>query len=370
MANTLWADEKINSGRQNELDWAKGLAVCFMVLVHVKEELSGIPLTEPYSKIIEFCGSPLAAPVFMMLLGAGIIYSKNRSPQKMALRGLHLLIMNYALNFIAFGIPNLIMFNQTGKVEFWEQGLTYLLSVDILAFAGLTFLFFALAERCRLKIVHILIIVLVLSCANYLLTKPVDDFFLGAILGLFTRVQDHSYFPFLSWIGYPVMGYVFGGLLIRCTDKKYFYKYLSILSILTIVLFSLASVKYNFDIWSIHFGPDEYYYQDFIQYFLVGGIGFFWISLLYFLSEIKVFRPIGHPLSRWSNNVTAIYFAQWIIIGWLKNLKPVDFPADPLINLITGIMIFILSDVVAHLYLAVKKNRIKKSCLPAKPERE
>ena len=94
MTDRLWADERINSGRQNELDWARGLAVLFMVLVHVKIYLPGFPLTHPYSKTIEFCGSPLAAPVFMILLGAGIIYSKNRTPHKMALRGLQLLVMN------------------------------------------------------------------------------------------------------------------------------------------------------------------------------------------------------------------------------------------------------------------------------------
>ena len=75
---------------------------------------------------------------------------------------------------------------------------------------------------------------------------------------------------------------------------------------------------------------------------------------------MKIVRPIGHTLSRWSANVTAIYFAQWILIGWLKNLKPIDFPADPLINLTSGIIIFILSDLVAHLYVSVKKKRTKK----------
>jgi len=69
----LFSDENINTGRQTELDWARGFAVFFMILVHVKIELPGFPFSSLYSKVLEFVGSPLAAPTFMILLGAGIV---------------------------------------------------------------------------------------------------------------------------------------------------------------------------------------------------------------------------------------------------------------------------------------------------------
>ena len=346
----LFSDEHINTGRQPELDWARGLAVLFMILVHVKLELPGFPFANLYSKVLEFVGSPLAAPTFMILLGAGIAYSKNKEPKKLAKHGLGLFILHYVLNFAAFGLPCLIMLVRTGNAVYREDFFNYLFGVDILAFAGLTFLFFALKEKLRLESVHVVFAALVLAFLNYLLTWAMNNFWSGPVPGLFVRADEYSYFPFLSWIGYPVMGYIFGRHLIRCTDKKRFYKYLFAFSALIAATITLGSLKYGFDIWSMHFGPEDYYYQDFIQYILVGGICFTWISVLYALSGIKIFGFAGKLLARWSRNVTTMYCAQWLIIGWFAILTPLYFPVDPLVNFITGIVVVVLSDAAAVLY--------------------
>ena len=346
----FFIDEPINTGRQTELDWAKGFAVFFMILVHVKIELPGFPLSNLYSKVLEFVGSPLAAPTFMILLGAGVAYSRNNEPKKLAKRGLNLLILHYVLNFASFGLPYLIMLIQTGDAAYKEAFVNHSFGVDILAFAGITFLFFALKEKLRMETVHVIFAALSLSCLNYFLTWVVDNFWSGPAPGLFVRANEYSYFPFLSWIGYPVMGYIFGRHLIRCTDKKLFYNYLFAFSVLTLATISMGSLKYDFDLWSMHFGPDDYYYQDFIQYILVGGICFSWISALYALSGIKIFGFAGKQLARWSRNTTAMYCTQWMIIGWFSILNLIDFPADPSVNFITGIIVVILSDAVASLY--------------------
>ena len=358
----LFYDEVINTGRQKELDWARGFAVLFMILVHVKMELPGFPLSDTYSRVIEFLGSPLAAPTFMILLGVGIVYSKNKDPKKQAVRGVKLLILHYILNFTAFGIPSLIRFILTQDTAYCYDILMLTFSVDILAFSGLTFLFFALMQKLKFNHVHIILITLAFSCLNYILTIPVENLWLQPITGLFVCTSEISFFPFLSWIGYPVMGYIFADLLIRCSDKRKFYRILFASSVLITAAVTLGARKYGFDIWSMHFGPGEYYYQDFIQYILVGGICFSWISILFALSEIKGLTIVGKQLARWSKNTTVIYFAQWMIIGWLYIMEPIKFPANIAANLILGIAISILSDVSAILYQkAVDSIRRKRS---------
>lgn len=57
--------EKVNMGRQRELDVAKGLAIIFMLLVHVYEVYGREVEGTGFSKVVEFLGSPPAAPVFM-----------------------------------------------------------------------------------------------------------------------------------------------------------------------------------------------------------------------------------------------------------------------------------------------------------------
>jgi uncharacterized membrane protein len=362
----LFSDEPVNTGRQTELDWARGFAVLFMILVHVKMLLPGFPFSSVYSTIIEFAGSPLAAPTFMILLGAGIAYSRKQEPAKMAVHGIKLLILHYVINFVAFGIPALIMLMQTKEEAYGNDFFVYLFGIDILAFAGLAFLFFALCKKLQLEHVHIVLITLAIACLNYVFTWLVSEFWHGPTPGLFVRANEYSYFPFMSWIGYPVMGYIFGSYLKRCNDKKYFYKYLFAFSILVVATITLGSQKYCFDIWSMHFGPDDYYYQDFIQYILVGGICFSWISILFALSKttVKALDFVGKQLSRWSRNVTSMYFTQWVVIGWLSVLNLIAFPANPWINLTTGIIVVIISDATAVLYKKlINKNKKQKEGL-------
>ena len=323
----------------------------FMVTIHVAEDLSGFP-PGLFSHFLTIAGGPLAAPTFMILLGIGIVYSRNSSAKKLAMRGLSLIALHYALNFTSFGIPYLIMYARTTDTMYLDEFFGYVFSIDILAFAGLTFLVFALKEKLRLKTIHLVVFALVLSSMNLLLTNQIDNIFLGAFLGLFVRVNEYSFFPFLAWIGYPVMGYIVGNLLKTCTDKTLLYKYVFIISFLVVVCMTLNSFKYGFNIWFMYLEePDNFYFQDFFQYLLVAGIVFLWISILYALSRIKFLGFLGKVLSRWSRNITIIYCAQWLIIGWLFSLSLIDLPATAYVILPVGIVITFLADLAAILYL-------------------
>jgi hypothetical protein len=110
----------------------------------------------------------------------------------------------------------------------------------------------------------------------------------------------------------------------------------------------------------MHLGPEDYYYQDFIQYILVGGICFSWISLLYMLSKIRALNFIGKQFCRWSKNVTVMYFVQWVIIGWFSYLELINLPVKPLVNFIMGVVVFILSDVISVLYLKITASAKRK----------
>ena len=355
MERSLFSNEHINPARQSELDWAKGLAVLFMVLIHVYSEVRDFALPEAYSRALNFAGGPLAAPVFMALLGVGIIYSKNRTPKKLAVRGITLFAAHYLLNFLYSGIPRLIMLARTGddyyRTSFWE----YTFGIDILAFAGLTFLFFALVEKQKLSNAQLLLIALVMSIVNYVAAVPVDNSVLGAFLGLFFHVNDFAFFSFSSWIWYPVIGYIFGSFLIRCTDKKVFYQYAFAFSVLVVVLISLGANKYGFDIWTMHTGDKStYFHQDFIAHIFVSAIFFIWMGVLYGISQLKVFRLPGKTVLRWSKNVTVIYFVQWFIIGWVSILAGDKFGAGSLVFTVTAVSVFILSDGFAWLYIKMK----------------
>jgi uncharacterized membrane protein len=349
-----------NTRREAELDWARGLAVVFMVLVHVKIELPGVPGAGLYAKWVEFVGSPFAAPVFMMLLGTGIVYSKSGIPPKLARRGVRLIIMNYTLNIIAFGIPSMIMFFKTNDHEYMAQALGFSLGTDILAFAGLALLFFAAIKKYQLNDFTLVMILCVISVLNFLVTVQTDNYFWGALSGLFWRSNENSYFPFLSWIAYPVAGYFFGKCLIQCADKKIFYRRLLAVSFLITVNFLQGAVKHGFfGIWNLYFGDEAYYFQDFIQYVLTGGICFTWISILYFVSSRRPPDFLSRTLERWSKNAELIFYVHWLILGWISILELLS-PANSAANFLVGITLFVFCDVVCVIRERLKTKAQKK----------
>lgn len=88
-----------------------------MVWVHINEYYqSELYEGGVYNRVVEFLGSPPAAPIFKMLLGLGIVYSRNNQPMKLAVRGVKLFIGGYILSFIRDWIPYLILYKMNGNV--------------------------------------------------------------------------------------------------------------------------------------------------------------------------------------------------------------------------------------------------------------
>lgn len=83
---------RVNTKRQAEFDYIKTLAIFFMVIIHVLEEISayGAYETVPagfWENLVEFGAGPLAAPAFMCAMGVGIIYSRRNGPSELFRRG-------------------------------------------------------------------------------------------------------------------------------------------------------------------------------------------------------------------------------------------------------------------------------------------
>ena len=118
----IFSKQIVNLGRQKELDFAKGLAIIFMVLVHTGEYFQG-ESGELYERIVEFLGSPPAAPIFMLALGVGIVYSKRNDASTLLKRGVKLLALGYAFNIISDVILNTLLMKITGDTteagEIW-----------------------------------------------------------------------------------------------------------------------------------------------------------------------------------------------------------------------------------------------------------
>jgi hypothetical protein len=292
----------------------------------------------------------------MLLMGVGIAYSKRTSAAFLFKRGIITLILAYVLGFFRDVFPGFISYLIYGDLEVLKDGVLEMLGVDILQFAGLTFLFFSLVIKLRLKIWQIVSCMLAFSALGTILGEMSTGVFeLDVFAGLFWGAWDRAWFPFFSWIFFPVSGYVFGIFLMHCKDKTKMYKRILIISALLLIPLVILSWNYKIEFGAFgEYYQQQYYHQDLFGNIIITIFSLFWISLLHFV--VLLFKNCSFKtLKRWSKNVTEIYAIHWIILGILCYIIILN-PLDVWIIVLMTAVILIVSDLIAHLYLKLKTN--------------
>ena len=313
--------DKVNPGRQLELDVSKVFAILYMVIVHVYEEMSAVNYwvmpDSVFRGIIEFAGGPLAAPVFMFAMGVGMVYTRHRSPKAFAVRGLKLLAAAYILNVVRMTIPFLIAKLSGDSWGHWTIVDTIGL-VDILQFAGVSFLLVALLSRWKVGKYGIVAVALLLQGLGTLLLHSFHGLSQVAqyAVGLFFRTNPNVCFPLSLWFVYPAFGILFGEYLQTVGDKKRMYGRIGIVSVAGLAALT-AGMKYmGWDPVNVFaLSRDSYYIQHFagtVWTMFVVGIQLFIcyrISLHLAGSALKLTGFV-------SRRVNTIYLIQWVLIPY------------------------------------------------------
>ena len=348
--------DRINTGRQMELDVAKALAIPYMVIIHVYEEMSvvnyGVRPDNLFRGILEFLGGPLAAPVFMFAMGVGMVYTRHRSPRAFAMRGLRLLALAYLLNLVVWSIPYLLAAMQGSPWHGWTLVDTLGL-VDILHFAGMAFLLMALLMKLKVGRYGTVLAALLLQGLGTLLLHRFDT--LPAVaryaVSLVFYTSPNVCFPLSLWFVYPAFGLLFGEFLQTVSDKRTMYNRLALLSAGGLLLTSIGMHFMGCNLLdNIALAEDSYYIQHFsgtvwtlcvigIQLFLCYRIS---LHLQGWLKEKTVFV---------AQHLNAIYLIQWVLISYgVVIMEIVGLPEVPVWAIVpTGLLITFLSTLAAKL---------------------
>ncbi len=317
------AAEHVNTGRQFEIDLAKAISVIWMILVHVDEECyKGIEfapgLETGINLFIEFAGGPLAAPIFMMAMGIGLAYSNNQTAPAHVARGIKLIGQGYLLNIMRGALPCLFFSLLYHSESLLHQSIKALLCLDILHFAGLTFLFFALMKRCKCSNLFVAFTALAMLTAGSITTPTYPEQELPSVwIGYFIYQNPLTPFPFFVWLIYPAIGYLFGKVLLRVADKTRFYGRLLIGGVVLCGCFSAVLLANGVALPEL-FIDDNMYAQNTVKVLWVLGIAALWCGLLYFLSLVLVKKKAIKKLVVFmSKKINAVFITQWILIGWM-----------------------------------------------------
>ena len=165
----MFSKEKVNLGRQPELDLLKAFTVAFsMILIHVFDWDTTMFDPGFVMKLISKVGAGIwGAPVFMFAMGMGLKYGHRQTPGEAAWRGLKLLAFGQMLNLCRYAIP----FGLGAAMGIRYTGAYQMLnfSVDIMQFAGLAFLLTALTWKLGMRSWQTLLLALGMSVAGSLL---------------------------------------------------------------------------------------------------------------------------------------------------------------------------------------------------------
>lgn len=307
----LFSKEKVNTGRQLEVDLAKGIAGLLIIICHVGFYL-GNPDDAGLFYFSDIIGSEWGAPVFIAMMGVGLIYVKDSSPKKLLKRGLLVFLVGYALSLYRALIPYLIF----GEIN-WLATVESFFVVDIFQLAGLSLMLLSLLKKIKIPTWGVLLLsaVMVLAGQYFIANMPItDNKYLIPLLDLFIPVSDRSCFPFLTWFFFVPFGMAFGEALIRCNNKNKLYGIL-----LPISLAGVAFVYYQFHNTFPEYAENYYYGGNFYYMGLVNVLLTLcfitcMLSLLHFASKVlpkfvtKFIEYIGR-------NITIYYVFTWIFIG-------------------------------------------------------
>lgn len=347
--------EIVNKGRQLELDFARGIAVLFMVLIHMQEYF----LTQSASEktmglLIDFAGGMPAAPVFMVLMGVGFVYSRKSTPGTLFKRGIIIFFVGYALNLARGVMPSMYQYLLYGAHESLELAIEQLMYVDIFQFSGLAMIFFSFVKKINLHWVGLVLFLGIFAGFNvYVSDVAVNSTLLKSVTGLFWGSNDTSFFPFLTWIFYPIIGYLFGQVLIRVQKKNWFYVGLFIANVMLYGIFIYAANYLQYDL--MLFSEEGYYHHQWIENIVATCFVFAWLSGIYLVSPLLKIM-VKKPLVRWSTNVSEIYFIHWILIGWFVPFFGYNTLTEPYFYLLLA-MLFVISDALAE-YVNLRKRVI------------
>lgn len=365
----IFSKEAVNTGRQPAFDLCKTVCIILMILCHVFYVIKySTTATLNATFVAHNLVRLLGAQFFMFSMGLGIAYSKNNTAGCCLRRGFILLFTGYMLNFLREILPWIV----TGSYPMFSSIMTndkflMFLSCDILQFAGLAFLFFALMKHFKWSNMTIFITTLCITvigafCTNEITLKLTTDTFYYSFIGLLIpiknfTVSDYVCFSFSNWILYPVAGYLFGRIIKYCHNLDKFYLYLLGISLPLLLLAWAAFDAVGKNMWLILMNPVVYHQQNPIILAIYMNIIAIAVSLAHLFSNYFIKFRFWNIIKHFSTELPTLYIVSWIVIGWIGawlkfNNKYLTKDFEDIFMVFVGVVV--LSEIYVYI-----KNKLK-----------
>ncbi|NTS78840.1 DUF1624 domain-containing protein [Catenovulum sp. SM1970] len=342
-------------------DLARGLAVFFMILIHVLHFYAIKPVwVTNFGTIIEYLGEWPAAPVFIFIMGVFLIYGNKQTFSQGMKRAFMLFALGYLLNF-ARGTAPMWLSLEMELVTLEQLGgytpMTEFLVIDIFQYA-------ALAYAIGLVLKHTLPnqpwLWIALATIIAFASPYVWDFETGMpVVDELTKFLWGHYhygtaFPLFPWLAYPLVGMAFGHWLSKPDAQSNLFGRSFVIGcavLLTGVTITISNYDYHIA-HPLRTGPGSVV--------MITGFVLIWLSVCRYITLHVPNNPIFNLLYFWSKHVTTIYVVQWILIGWglmLVGSQQLNL-SQTIASMIT---LVVLSDLVTRAWLKAKNFQFNRN---------
>ena len=304
------------SERVRGFDLATGLAVLFMILVHVLWNW-GRPGTSDTTigRVISFAAGPTATPTFLFLMGASLGAARRASIRALVIRGLWLVFLGYLLNVLRGVIPatlglatGVITAEEIAPITQWSL----LTSVDLHHVVGLSLVAIALLRA----YVAPGWIWLAGAAALGLAAPFVRGFTFGvplldAPLTPFIGAANNVFYAVVPWLAFPLGGAVLGAAVGRVRDRSALLRRTALLGagLLLVGLVLIVIQQPAFDVYTYWRMPASFLVAIF-------GIVLVWLWVCDVATRRTWIDQRLGVVYGWSDRVIAMYFSHWLIVGW------------------------------------------------------
>lgn len=309
-----------SSRRDGFPDLLKGLAVLWMIQVHLTEQLASPALfNSSVGDLSLFLGGPACAPVFLLVMGYFLL-AKERSPGYYIRRGVVLITGGLLLNVARSAnlLVHIAFFSW--QTDPWP----FIFGADILPLAGLSVIIAGLLKPIAYRF-HgsiLLVLAILVAWATPLLwpLKP-GNYMFQLVFAFLAGPSPWSFFPLFPWFAYVLAGMWLRSLLTQkpvlstlVSDSRSLLLIVPAMAVLTVTLPWASGITRNLE------GINSYYHHglpffEWVMTFIL-VYGFLIRQLAYSYGERKLVRWI-----RWvGENVTLVYVVQWAIIGNLATI--------------------------------------------------
>lgn len=296
--------------RNQTADLLKGFAVLMMIQVHLMELFAQKEVAQSLvGRISLFQGGPPAAPLFMAVMGYFLAQSKKSFLHNIK-RGLLLILGGILLN-VGLNLHLLVLIYLD---KFQLNPLNYILGADILPLAGLSIILIALIKKVTKDnflfstIFSLIILIFILIFHDATIDHQANSSALLYVQAFLWGRLEWSYFPFLPWAAYPLIGFLYEkineNLKIEQSTKDFF--------VLFSAVVTFVSLKYGIEVSS---NLNEYYHHNWLYTLWIIQ---FLILITYTFNRIEISFGKNYFIIylKWlGENVTSVYVVQWLIIG-------------------------------------------------------